>query len=280
MTDPERLDLPSASGAARRKGCKGSENLIDELRSRGLLYQLPVSDAAKWGSQIHAAWAGQAAQLDSKQQGTLEDIQRMETLVLADWSGGKPYALLGREVRLWLRNGIDPLLSGQYDVAYTQGARVLILDAKTLYSEVEPAEHNDQLRELVALFHFNYPELHHFTVAILAPHGKERITIATYDHFEAELALRLLRLSLSESADPFAPRTPGPWCKHCPAQLHCEELRALIPHVQEKIATRIEAGQFQLPLGTAGSNLLHQVHTAKAVIKSLEEAYKAELSRD
>jgi len=281
MIDPERLDLPSASSANRRARCIGSENLIRELRARDLLEPLPESPDAKWGTDIHAAWAGKELQLQAEAQATLEDIKRMETLVLADWSSGEPYSLLGREVRLWLRDGIMPVASGKYDVAYTQGTnRVLILDAKTLYSQLEPAAHNDQLRELVALLRFNYPLFEDFRVAILAPHATQPISIAYFDRFEAELALRLLRLSLFQSNDPNAPRTPGPWCKVCPAQLNCPELRALVPLPKETLAQRVERGDFTLPLGTEGSSFLHQIHTAKAVIKSLEEAYKEIVLKD
>jgi hypothetical protein len=190
--------------------------------------------------------------------------------------------LLGREERLWLRRGIEPVHSGQYDCAYRSSdhRRALVLDAKTLYGEIDPAEHNDQLRELVALFRFNYPAISHYTVAILAPNRPERVSIATYDQLEAELALRLLRLSLAESADPGAPRTPGRWCEYCPAQLQCEELLQLLPQAKEALGRRIERGEFQLQLGEKGARILEEIKTVKAVIKSLEQAYREQLKTD
>jgi hypothetical protein len=280
MHDLERLDLSSASGAYRRRRCTGSENLIRELRGRGLLRAMPETDYQKSGTLVHRAWAGENVVLDPFQKQTLAELKRLEALVLADWCGpNETCTLLGCEVRLWLRNGIEPVHSGQYDRAYLSqdGKRVLILDAKTLYGEVEPADHNDQLRELVALFRFNYAKIEHFTVAILAPKLPERITIATYDQAEAELALRLLRLGLLEGAQPCAPRTPGSWCDRCPAQLQCEELLALVPRQKETLGARIEAGEFQLPLGERGARLLEEIKTVKALIRSLEQAYKDEL---
>jgi hypothetical protein len=282
MMDLERLDLPSASSAHRRRRCTGSENLIRELRSRGLLKAIAPTKDSISGTAVHAAWSGATTELSPSQEKTLIELKRLEAMVLADWSAAEPFILLGREERLWLRQGIEPVHSGQYDVCYlsTDCTRALVLDAKTLYGEVDPAEHNDQLRELVALFRFNYPGIKHYTVAILAPNLPERVSIDTYDQLEAELALRRLRISLFEAADPAAPRTPGRWCEHCPAQLQCEELLALLPHAKETLGRRIEAGEFQLPLGEKGARLLEEIKTVKEVIKSLEEAYKTELKTD
>jgi Protein of unknown function (DUF2800) len=278
MHDLERLELSSASSAYRRRRCVGSENLIRELRARGLLKEItPTSDAIS-GTAVHAAWSGSETQLSASQEKTLIELKRLEAMVLADWSAAEPFILLGREERLWLRNGIEPVHSGQYDVCYlsTDYHRALILDAKTLYGEHQPAELNDQLRELVALFRFNHPTIRHYTVAILAPNKPERISIATYDQLEAELALRLLRLSLFESADPGEPRTPGDHCQHCPARLQCEEARQLIGH-SYSLKARIDAGEFILPLGEKGARILEEIKTAKTVLADLEEAYKTEL---
>jgi hypothetical protein len=88
-----------------------------------------------------------------------------------------------------------PLHSGRYDVAYitVDFASMLIIDGKTLFTPVSPADTNDQLRELVALAHFNYPQVRSFTVAIIQPNAERPTSMATYDELESELALRLLR---------------------------------------------------------------------------------------
>src|SRR4029077_20315017 len=116
MHDVERLDLSSCSSADRRRRCTGSENLIRELRTRGLLKEIAASQDALDGTAIHAGWAGAQVQLNSSQEKTLIELKRLEAMVLADWSAGEPFILLGREERLWLRNGIEPVHSGQYDV--------------------------------------------------------------------------------------------------------------------------------------------------------------------
>jgi hypothetical protein len=279
MTDNERLDLPSASSAHRRRRCIGSENLIAQLRERGLLKEIPETADQKSGTLVHAAWAGQEVKLSPSQARTLEELRRLEALVVADWSGQEPYTLIGREERLWLHSGINPLLSGQFDAAFwtLNFRRVLILDAKTLYGEIQPAEHNLQLRELVALFLANHPKVQHFRVAILSPNLAQRCTVADYDAWEAQLALRQTRETLQESKDPEAPRIPGSYCDHCPAVLQCEEARQLIGTTYN-LAKRIEQGEFVLPLGEKGSRVLDNIMTAEKVLKALKEAYKRELA--
>lgn len=282
MIDSERLDLASASSAYRRRQCTGSQNLIAELRKAAKL-QAPLPDSdAQSGTTVHAAWAGNNKEsLSSMQTETLEHLQRMERLLVTDWAGHDQYTLLGREVRLWLHNGLEPVHSGQFDAAYgtIHSQRMLILDAKTLFEEVSPAESNDQLRELVALARFNYPRAREFTVAILQPWVSQRPSIAVYDQIEAELALRLLRATLADAADPDAPRTPGTWCKHCPAIAQCEEARehSLVAY---SLAKRIEKGEYVLPAGTRGAQVLDWIVAAEPVLRALKERYKVLLQSD
>src|SRR5215469_1988112 len=229
MTDSERLDLHSASEAYPLEQCKGRANLIRALREAGKLKERATSPEAKSGTITHAAWAGTwSGILSPAQEETVVALRRLERLVVTDWAGRDEYTLLGREVRLWLHGpDFEPLSSGKYDVAYgtIRTKRILIMDAKTLYGEIKPASQNAQLRELVGLARFNYPKCEEFTVAILAPNLAPRTTLATYDSFEAELALRRLRMALADAADADAPRTPGTWCQYCPANPECLEAR-------------------------------------------------------
>jgi hypothetical protein len=205
----------------------------------------------------------------------------MEGLLVADWAGNDQYTLLGREKRLWLHHQLEPVHSGQFDVAYgtISTRRILILDGKTLFGEVSPAESNDQLRELVALAFFNYPACLEFTVAILQPWVSQRPSVAVYDQPEAELSLRLLRLSLEQANDPDAPRTPGPWCLHCPAITQCEEARTQSA-VTYSLAKRIQEGQYALPTGAKGAQVLDLIAAAEPVLKALRERYKEVLLQD
>jgi hypothetical protein len=81
ITDPERLDLSSASGAWRRRLCTGSENLIRELRAQGSWRSrqpIPARYRAAWYIR---RWAGEEVVLNGNETLTLEDLVRLETLV-------------------------------------------------------------------------------------------------------------------------------------------------------------------------------------------------------
>ena len=279
--DSERLDLASASSARRRRCCVGSENLIVELRAHELLAPMPIDPDAASGTLVHQAWAGEPVTLNANQALTLEELQRLEAMLLADWAGQEEVYLIGREERLWLHYGMEPKMSGQYDVAYgkRQGKDVLIMDAKTLFGEIDPAENNDQLRELVGLYYFNHPQVERVRVAILSPKLQERCTVADYDRFEMELAYRLIRLSLAEAAQPDAPRTPGRHCQRCPARLNCEEARSLVGSTYS-LAKRISEGDYQLPVGEKGSRIIDNIKTSKTILAALEERYKEILASE
>jgi hypothetical protein len=282
MTDTERLDLSSASSAYRRRRCAGSENLIRELRAQGKLTILPVEADAQSGTRVHQAWCDASNNgLSVGEVGTLESLQRMEKDLVRNWAGRDEYVLLGREVRLWLHEGFEPVHSGQFDVAYgtISARRMLIMDGKTLFSEVSPAETNDQLRELVALARLNFPECVEFTVAILQPWISREPSVAIYDRAEAELALSLLRQTIADSSDADAPRTAGAWCRHCPAIHHCEEARTLVGSTF-RLAKRIHAGEFTLPTGEQGSRFLDSVKAAETILEALKKAYREILLAD
>ena len=288
MTDTERLDLASATSANRRRRCSGSVNLVNELRRQGKLKVLPADADAQSGTRVHQAWCENNSDdgrligaLTNTETKTLANLQIMEDKLVTQWAGSDQYVLLGREQRLWMHEGFDPIHSGQFDVAYGTIAtkRMLILDGKTLFGEVSPAETNDQLRELVALAHLNYPQALEFTVAILQPWFCREPSVAVYDKAEAELALRLVRATIADCADPDAPRTPGPWCRHCPAIHHCEEARTLVGSTY-RLAKRIEAGEYTLPVGEQGSRFLDSVKTAETILEALKKAYREILIRD
>ena len=275
MMDAERLDRESASGAYRRRRCAGSVNLVRELRSAGKLSSAPPSLDAASGTRVHNGWSGNNVSLSGREAQTLEALRRMEAELVVQWAGRDPYVLLGREQRLWMHQGFDPVHSGQFDVAYgtLDTKRMLILDGKTLFDEVSSAESNDQLRELVALARLNFPQSVEFTVAILQPWVAREPSVAVYDRAEAELSLRLLRQTIADCADPDAPRTPGEWCRHCPAIHQCEEARSHIGKTY-RLAKRIEAGEFAIPLGEQGARILESVKTAETVLAALKNAYR------
>jgi hypothetical protein len=285
MNDPERLDLDSASSARRRRRCTGSSNLIRALREAGKLPpELPDPDAVR-GDRVHRAWCGQKVEpeLSPWESDMLVSLQRLEGLVVTDWAGGDmKYELLGREQRLWLHERLEPIHSGQFDVAYgtVHSMRMLIIDGKTGFQKVAPAETNDQLRELVGLARANFPRCLEFSVAILQPFFERTATsVAIYDEPEAELCLRALRATIADCADPDAPRIAGLWCDRCPAHTNCAEARLAATRTFE-LAKRIEAGEFELPIGAGATRLLDAIKAATGVLESVRQRYKLMLAQN
>jgi hypothetical protein len=283
MNDIERLDRDSASSAYRRRRCAGSSNLIRALREAGkLLPELPDPDAER-GDRVHRAWCGQVVEpaLSNWESDMLVSLQRLERLVVTDWAGKDECTLLGREQRLWLHERLEPIHSGQFDVAYgTHTRRMLMIDGKTGFKKVTPAETNDQLRELVGLARTNFGRCVEFSVAILQPFFERTGTsIAVYDEPEAELCLRQLRATIADCADPDAPRIAGLWCDRCLAHTNCAEARAAAAHTFE-LAKRIEAGEFELPLGAGATRLLDAIKAATGVLESVRQRYKLMLALD
>ena len=242
----------------------------------------PDPDAVS-GTLIHRAWCGEPnVALDARQSDTLASLQRLERLVVTDWAGKDEFVLLGREQRLWLHDRLEPVHSGQYDVAYgtLSTKRILIIDGKTGFRRVEPAHTNDQLRELVGLARANFWGCQEFSVAILQPFfERSGTTIAVFDEAEAELCLRQLRFTIADCADPDAPRTPGLWCDHCPASSVCQEARSAASRTYE-LGKRIEAGELELPIGTGATRLLDAIQTARSLLELIWKRYKALLAAD
>jgi hypothetical protein len=287
--DSERLDLPSASDAYARRRCLGRTQLIRHLKETGKLEKKTLEEGrsadgryATFGLNVHAAWAGQQVMLEAFEAETLEKLKRLENLLVSDWASGREIRLFAREERLWLHHGLEPLHSGRYDVAYVtrDTSAMLIIEGKTLFHPVAPADTNDQLRELVALAHYNYPGVLTLSVAILQPHVERPLSIATYDSLEAELALRLLRWHLADIAQPDLPRIYGPWCRFCPALEFCPEARASIEPILASEFDSDLQGRLALPIGTDGAAFLRRVLAARALCESLQAAYKAFLSEN
>ena len=277
----ERMGLESASSAYRRRRCSGSANLVRALRKAGKLDQTPSKDALS-GSRVHRAWCGEKlSDLTPREIETLSSLKRMELMLVTDWAAGNEFACLGREVRLWLHEGLDPVHSGAFDVAYgtLETQRMLIIDGKTLFGEVSPAEENDQLRELVGLARANFSRCNEFTVAILQPWVSQRPSVALYDATEAELALRELRRTIADNADPDAPRTAGPWCDKCPAFELCDTARSFAARTWD-VAKAVNDGFFVLPIGHGGAKLLDAAKLAQKYLEAVLKRYKEILAND
>ncbi len=183
---------------------------------------------------------------------------------------------------MWLRDGLTPIFSGKYDVAYADFGfhTAAIFDHKTGRLEVDAAERNLQMRDLAALWHSNFPRTETLDVIIIQPRITHEPSICRYETRELDQALDLLKLNLTQIADLDAPRTPGHHCKYCPARAHCEEAKNYSIQAPRLLLQRIESGEVSLPLGAKGKAVLESIDAGYKILDSLWEAYQKLVAAD
>lgn len=213
-----RANLPSASSLARLAACPGSFRLSQGLPDTST----PESDA---GTRIHAAFAGEFAELTPDEVDTLESLQRLEAEALNRWRSSLPeddgtVAACVREWRMWLELEGAKAFSGQADVIHILGCHGLILDAKTGWGEQVDSAGNLQLRSLAVLLKEQYPGLKSVTVGILQP-ASGKSALCCYTASDLEKA-RLELLGILDGARTESGRlATGDHCKYCRALAVC-----------------------------------------------------------
>lgn len=274
----ERLGLPSASESLRYD-CLGSRNLIQACKKAGLITD-DGGAAAESGTDVHRARAGEEVELNENQEEMRQTLTRIELNTVESLYPG--LGLYGRERRIWLRKGFKPIFSGKYDVAYadTRLECAAIFDDKTGRLEVTPAERNYQMRDLAALWHNQHAETEQLDVVVIQPMITHEPSIARYQRDELEHALTLLRENLEEIADPDARRTPGHYCRHCPARAHCDEAKNYSVQAPRVLLQAIERGDVVLPLGEKGRSVLESIDVGYKILDKLWDAYEAAVIAD
>ena len=257
--------------------------MIRHLKETGKLKPRNDAKDAAFGTSVHAAWADPEIKLDGFAAETLDKLKRLEQMLLTDWAAGREVALFAREQRLWLHYGITPMHSGRYDVAYvtTDFLSMLLIDGKTLTSPVTPADSNDQLRELVALAHDNYPAIQDFTVAIAQPNADKPVSVAftTLSKPNSRFAscagispksrLRTFRGSMAIGAGtvPLSSSVP-------------KRKAAIEPILAYQLEREPDSQQLVLPIGESGAAFLRRLLLAEHLINTLKTAYKAFLAQN
>jgi hypothetical protein len=184
------------------------------------------------------------------------------------------------EKRLWYRQGLDRIFSGQADYVCLDHAagRALIIDYKTGRLEVDTAADNLQLRALVVLLKHNWPFLTEISATIIEPWVSWESEFVVYSGEALEQAQNQI-LSYVDLAR-WAPevRFAGPHCKHCPARAHCQEAIDFALSLSE--SERDDKGLIILPRGEPGVALWEKIKVAKKLLKGLEEAYERILENE
>lgn len=220
--DQEALGLPSASGYTRLRMCPGSRALEAQCPPE------PDTEESTSGTKIHAWLAGELKDEDltMDELDTAQMCRQLEDEAIAHWErGGSDVGHTEmREVRLWLRDGFEPIYSGQPDLVMLGHFRALITDAKTGWMKQPPASINDQLQALAVLLKEEHPELEEITVGLTHPAGGMRVELCTYNEQALGYARQELMKALAASEQPDAPLNAGNHCTYCRAKSVCPKL--------------------------------------------------------
>jgi hypothetical protein len=226
MTDV-RENLPSSSSRARDQRCPGALNFIRALRESGVVLDDGNKPWTESGTRIHAAVAGEEIDLEHDEESAKEIVQARLQRLHEDLGAPSDAAEI-KEDRMWLRDGMRKIASGQPDIVWIYGDIAVIPDVKTGWLNAEREDVNPQLRSYAVLVWLNIPGIHRVIVALAQAHGKKPHPVG-YDEGALRLAEEEWRAEIDACNQPDAPRVAGDkQCKYCPAAPHCEKANALV----------------------------------------------------
>lgn len=260
-TDP-REGKPSASSMWRTAMCPGWLALSRDIPRKN------TSDSES-GTRTHAALAGEGVDLTAHEEMTRELCEEIETRIATEFGFNAEHS--EREKRFWFGSGE---FSGQADVVYKFNRLGLVIDFKTLHGRQQAAAENWQLRTLVVLVSDNW-SLEWIMAAVVAPWLPGQHQLVEYGKEEIEQARVEIVEAVQRTQNPEAPRTPGEWCKFCPARGICveanEQNKAVVLRAQTSldVLTPKERGE-----------LLDWMDWATGVMSEKKAAIKAMIEAD
>jgi hypothetical protein len=293
LLDTERLGLGSASGAYLTSLCPGNIALRNELRTRGILIEVadPLTAA---GNRIHAKRSGAEIELTPEEQEIASGMVRLRNRLIDAWSDGElmieeadqgteycdgRYEVF-REERLWYRVGLEPLFSGQLDLAVIDRVkpRGLVLDYKSGFMDLPPTGQNLQIRSEVVLLKHNYPELERVDGEIVQPRVKWDPILVYHDEKIMESAQSEI-VGIFSNALYDKTLKPGEHCRWCDLKAQCQKALRYATSARS-VAAEIESAIIKIPGGEKGSQTLDWIAAASKIFEAVQAAYKAELIKD
>lgn len=218
-----RRGMTSASNAQADSLCQGRH-----LAQAG--FPDEPSPDSKFGTEIHDALAsGDYSKLNGEQLSIYESCEEIRGKLIVDVFGpdaskAKPI----KERRLWCK--IDGKLthSGKPDFIIRVGTKGLILEYKTLPSDLPESSKNLQLRDQVVLSAGELI-LKEVAVAIVQPLVTHQPELCLYNDGTIKRAEVEMFQRVRNSNNPSAPRTAGEaQCKFCKARHACPERARLL----------------------------------------------------
>ena len=277
-TIDEREGLPSASAMYRVVSCPGSLALIEACKPPEL-----TTSVAQQGTEIHAALeTGETYALDEESQEIVDKLKQTGQELLDNWSAGKFHVSFREsEHRLWIRDkSLNPIASAKLDVSYQAlpENKSLIIDFKTGFLPVTPAEKNWQLRTQAVAVHQEYGATHIRVAVACARLGKPHVDFVDYTLEDLKNAERDLLFQLWKAKQPDAPRHAGDWCKYCPAKAYCCEAAAWSA-VEVVSPTQTVTTKEQIGLAVELMTPEHLVHVwrKRNIVEGVLDAIKARL---
>lgn len=297
QTDP-RHGSTSASSAGADALCAGRH------QAQAGLPEVQTENAAA-GTRIHAALAtGDPKGLSLEETEMFDSCRKVEAKLVTQGFGVDAKPLVIREQRLWmtLTRGDQKIAhSGQPDVVYRVGPKLMILDFKTGPSEVAESSTNHQLRDLsvlavasfgaqkviitevaVAWFGAQKAIITEVAVAVIQPLVTYSPEVCVYEAEDLTRAAKEMAARVIASNTPGAKRAPGAMqCKYCRAAVagKCPEYQAwatsMVPAPRSILDVPVAqwtGGQCALFLDNAG--------IAQKWLDGCNEAIKARVKAD
>lgn len=283
MTD-EREGLPSASAMYRVVSCPGSVALVEACKPPEL-----TTVVAKQGTQIHdALYTGDTYALDDESAEIAENLKESETGIVNDWRKWLAFTCHHpstaveqwvREERIWIRDkSLNPICSAKPDYVTQIQSSALIIDFKTGFLPVTPAEKNWQLRTQAVAVHQEYGATHIRVAIASARLGKPHVDFVDYTLEDLKNAERDLLFQLWKAKQPDAPRHAGDWCKYCPAKAYCREAAAWSAvDVVSPTQTVTTKEQISLAVESMTPEQLVHVWRKRNIVEGVLDAIKARL---
>ena len=225
MMEDERKGRPSASAMGRYDLCPGS-------------WAMPMAEEDSTaesleGDRVHAALAGISSpnDLSETERGKYVYLDRLKQVVLDRYGG----LALAKEERIWAPSGA---WSGKPDGVISAPASEetgTVYDYKAGFLKVSDAARNLQLRSLIVLAHWRWPEIRIWHGAVLQ--YRRPITVTTYEGEILEAAVSQITSIVESLDDEEAERNPGPeQCRFCPAKNVCPEYQSWTTGAVEVLA--------------------------------------------
>src|SRR6267142_3038948 len=206
----DRGNWTSASGADADTSCPGRH------RAQIGLHTSSESDDAEHGKLIHAALAtNDDSKLSFEQRETVSACRGIESKIVSQFFGAgiEPWCVRNPD-RMWV--SFDELRhSGRVDTIYRHELRALVIDYKSLFSDIPASSKNKQLRDYAVLVRENLL-VDEIGVALIQPRVSHSPEICLYDRADLLKAKGELceRVNASNAVD--AKRTPSEMaCKFC-----------------------------------------------------------------